>query len=76
MYDLFRVILRGKSEKLCYLWIHNDKVEIRDAEHLRGLGSLDAAERIRKEGYAMLRKGQPELREIVAREVDDIYVDD
>jgi benzoyl-CoA reductase subunit BamB len=44
-----RVILRGKSEKLCYIWINNDKVEIRDAEHLRGLGSLEAAERIRKE---------------------------
>jgi len=36
----------------------------------------EKAERIRKEGYAMLRKGQPELREIVAREVDDLYVDD
>ena len=36
----------------------------------------EKAERIRKEGYAMLRKGQPELREIVAREADDIYVDD
>lgn len=36
----------------------------------------EKAERIRKEGYAMLRKGQPDLREIVAREVDDLYVDD
>ena len=36
----------------------------------------EKAERIRKEGYALLRKGQPELREIVAREVDDLYVDD
>jgi benzoyl-CoA reductase subunit BamB len=44
-----RVVLRGKSEKLVYIWINNDKVEIRDAEHLRGLGSLEAAERIRKE---------------------------
>ena len=44
-----RVVLRGKSEKLCYIWIHNDKVEIRDAEHLRGLGSLETAERIRAE---------------------------
>ena len=42
-----RIILRGKSEKLCYIWIHNDKVEIRDAEHLRGLGSLETAERLR-----------------------------
>ena len=36
----------------------------------------EKAERIRKEGYALLRKGQPALREIVAREVDDLYVDD
>ena len=26
-----KVILRGKSPELVYLWIHNDKVEIRDA---------------------------------------------
>jgi CPA2 family monovalent cation:H+ antiporter-2 len=36
----------------------------------------EKAERIRKEGYALLRKGQPSLKEIVAREVDDLYVDD
>ncbi|TAL08676.1 MAG: sodium:proton exchanger [Nitrospirae bacterium] len=36
----------------------------------------EKAERIRKEGYALLRKGQPDLREIVAREVEDLYVDD
>lgn len=36
----------------------------------------EKAERIRKEGYALLRKGQPDLKEIVAREVDDLYVDD
>jgi len=35
-----RVILRGKSPDLVYLWINNDKVEIRDASHLRGMGSL------------------------------------
>jgi len=44
-----RVILRGKSEKLVYIWIHNDKVEIRDAEHLRGKGSLETAEALRAE---------------------------
>ena len=44
-----RVILRGKSEKLVYIWIHNDKVEIRDAAHLRGKGSLETAECIRAE---------------------------
>lgn len=36
----------------------------------------EKAERIRKEGYALLRKGQSDLKEIVAREVDDLYVDD
>ncbi|MDZ7664048.1 MAG: aldehyde ferredoxin oxidoreductase N-terminal domain-containing protein [Desulfotignum sp.] len=34
-----KVILRGKSEKLVYLWIHNDTVEIRDASHLAGKGA-------------------------------------
>jgi CPA2 family monovalent cation:H+ antiporter-2 len=36
----------------------------------------EKAERIRQEGYALFRKGQPGLREIVAREADDRYVDD
>ncbi len=44
-----RVIIRGKSPELAYLWIHNDKVEIRDAAHLRGKGAIETAECIRKE---------------------------
>ena len=44
-----KVILRGKSPDLVYLWIHNDKVEIRDASHLRGKGANETAEIIRKE---------------------------
>jgi len=44
-----KVILRGKSPDLVYLWINNDKVEIRDASHLKGKGSLETAEIIRKE---------------------------
>jgi len=44
-----KVILRGKSEKLVYLWIHNDTVEIRDASHLAGKGAIETAEEIRKE---------------------------
>ena len=44
-----RLILRGKSPELVYLWIHNDKVEIRDAAHLRGKGAIETAECIRKE---------------------------
>jgi benzoyl-CoA reductase subunit BamB len=44
-----KVILRGRSPDLVYLWINNDRVEIRDASHLKGRGSLEAAEAIRAE---------------------------
>jgi benzoyl-CoA reductase subunit BamB len=44
-----KVIVRGKSDRLVYLWIHNDKVEIRDAAHLAGLGANETADRIRAE---------------------------
>lgn len=44
-----KVILRGKSPKLVYVWIHNDKVEIRDAAHLQGKGAGETAELIRQE---------------------------
>jgi benzoyl-CoA reductase subunit BamB len=44
-----KVILRGKSPELVYIWIHNDKVEIRDASHLAGKGSNETAELLRKE---------------------------
>ena len=44
-----KLILRGKSEKLVNIWIHDDKVEILDAEHYRGLGSLETAELFRQE---------------------------
>ena len=44
-----KVIIRGKSEDLVYLWINNDKVEIRDASHLKGLGATETSEAIRKE---------------------------
>jgi len=44
-----KVIVRGKSPDLVYLSIHDDKVEIRDASHLRGKGSVETAELIRKE---------------------------
>src|SRR3990172_13043596 len=33
-----KVIIRGKSPDLVYLYINNDEVEIRDASHLRGKG--------------------------------------
>jgi benzoyl-CoA reductase subunit BamB len=44
-----KVILRGKSPKLVYLWINNDRVEIRDASHLRGKGAVETQEIIRQE---------------------------
>lgn len=44
-----KVILRGKSEKLVYLWINNDTVELRDASHLQGKGALETAEIIKQE---------------------------
>jgi benzoyl-CoA reductase subunit BamB len=44
-----KVILRGKSPDLVYLWIKDDKVEIRNASHLKGMGATETAERIREE---------------------------
>jgi benzoyl-CoA reductase subunit BamB len=44
-----KVIFRGKSPNLIYVWINNDKVEIRDADHLRGKGAVETQELIRKE---------------------------
>ena len=44
-----KVILRGKSPDLVYLWINNGTVEIRDASHIKGKGAIETAEIIRKE---------------------------
>jgi benzoyl-CoA reductase subunit BamB len=44
-----KVIFRGKSPNLVYLWINNDRVEIRDASHLQGKGAGETAELIRQE---------------------------
>ncbi|MBW1787280.1 MAG: aldehyde dehydrogenase [Deltaproteobacteria bacterium] len=44
-----KVVLRGKSPDLVYLWINNDKVEIRDASHLQGKGAIETAELIQQE---------------------------
>ena len=44
-----KVIFRGKSPSLVYLWINNDKVEIRDAAHLQGKGAIETQEMIRQE---------------------------
>jgi aldehyde:ferredoxin oxidoreductase len=44
-----KVIICGKSPNLVYLWINDDKVEIRDAGHLQGKGALETAELIKEE---------------------------
>jgi benzoyl-CoA reductase subunit BamB len=44
-----KVILRGKSPTLVYLYINNDTVELRDAAHLKGKGTIETAEIIQKE---------------------------
>ncbi|MFC2022681.1 aldehyde ferredoxin oxidoreductase N-terminal domain-containing protein [Chloroflexota bacterium] len=44
-----KVILRGKSPKMVYIWINNDKVEIRDASHLKGKGAVETAELLKQE---------------------------
>ena len=44
-----KIVLRGKSPDLVYLWIKDDKVEIRDASHLHGKGSIETAELLRTE---------------------------
>jgi len=44
-----KVVFRNKSANLVYIWINNDKVEIRDASHLKGKGSLETAQLIREE---------------------------
>ncbi len=44
-----KIVIRGRSPSLVYLWINNDKVEIRDAGHLQGRGGLETAALIQKE---------------------------
>jgi aldehyde:ferredoxin oxidoreductase len=44
-----KVIICGKSPNLVYLWINNDKVEIRDASHLQGKGAVETQELILQE---------------------------
>lgn len=44
-----KVILRGKSPNWVYIYINNDKVELRDATHLLGKSTYDTLEAIRDE---------------------------
>ena len=38
-----KIIFRGQSPKLVYLYINNDRVELRDATHLQGKGCQETA---------------------------------
>ncbi len=44
-----KIIFRGKSDHLVFLYINNDKIEIRDATHLQGKGALETAKRLKEE---------------------------
>jgi aldehyde:ferredoxin oxidoreductase len=44
-----KIVIRGKAPDLVYLWINNDKVEIRDARHLQGKGALETGALIKEE---------------------------
>ncbi|MCK9228150.1 MAG: aldehyde ferredoxin oxidoreductase N-terminal domain-containing protein [Syntrophorhabdaceae bacterium] len=44
-----KVIISNKSPKWIYIWINNDKVELRDASHLVGKGALETQDAIRRE---------------------------
>ncbi|NTU60112.1 MAG: aldehyde dehydrogenase [Deltaproteobacteria bacterium] len=44
-----KIIFKNKSPKLVYLYVHNDKVELRDATHLKGRGAVETQDLIRKE---------------------------
>lgn len=44
-----KIIFRNKSPDWVYLWVHDDKVELRDASHLAGKGAIETQELIRQE---------------------------
>lgn len=44
-----KIVIRGRSPEWVYLWIKDDKVEIRDASHLRARSTYETAEIIRQE---------------------------
>src|ERR1035437_300555 len=41
-----KIIIQGKAPSLVYLYINNDKVEIRDASHLQGKGASETGDLI------------------------------
>lgn len=44
-----KIIFRGKAQKLTYLYINNDTIELRDATHLQGKGTLETARILKDE---------------------------
>ena len=44
-----KIVLRGKSPELVYLWINDDEIELRAASHLQGKSALETAALIRQE---------------------------
>ena len=50
------IVLTGKAEKPVYVWINDDKVEIRDAAHLWGKDTFETQKLIQKE------LGDPEIK--------------
>ncbi|RLB85068.1 MAG: aldehyde dehydrogenase [Deltaproteobacteria bacterium] len=44
-----KIIVKGKAPDLVYIWIDNDKVEIRDASHLKGKSTYETTRLIREE---------------------------
>jgi aldehyde:ferredoxin oxidoreductase len=43
------IVIRGKTSKLSYLWIDDDKIEIRNAEHLTGNSVKEVETKLREE---------------------------
>ncbi|MDP6174766.1 MAG: aldehyde ferredoxin oxidoreductase N-terminal domain-containing protein, partial [Rhodospirillales bacterium] len=44
-----KIVIKGKAPDLVYLYINNDKVEIRDATHLQGKGTTETGDFLKNE---------------------------
>jgi aldehyde:ferredoxin oxidoreductase len=52
------LIVRGKSERPVYLWIHDGEVELRDASHVWGKDTFETHDTLREEVSASGRRGE------------------
>jgi len=52
------VMIRGKASSPCYIWIKDDRVEIRDAEHIWGKDTFETQKAIQEE------LGDPEIKSV------------